>query len=328
MSVSRVADLPDPVTAAKTDWLVASHWIGFTPSSDNPGSESQCQATINSQMAGGYVIEYITNTFGTPNAGFETSPDYLSQRQAHSEIAERLVAVHRLKPTARPLGQILGDGSFERLQDMWAEGGKRRRWSVAFPIVESYEIQTKPFARDILGPDAMRRVFAHPSATLRPLNVEERAALANLPLLPRQTSNAWIAIDDEIAAAERSQVDKKISREIGFDLNANAMEGMTAEQAKKIRMRAAWLAHKFVVQRQKSGTLICDDCGFDPATRTNGSVVRPRELLDVHHPHPMDEGVRVTTLADLALLCPNCHRLAHALLRASAAVLRASAERQ
>ena len=312
-----IADLPDPVTAAKADWLVASHWIGFTPASNDPGAMAQCQSTIAAQVAGGYVLEYITHTFGTPNAGFETSPDYLSERQTHDEVAGRLVAVHRLRPTARPLRAILGDDDFEHMQDMWAEGSKRRRWSVAFPIVESYEIPTKPLARDVLGPDAMRRLFAHPSATLRPLNDDERRAIGSLTLEHRRTTNAWIAIEDEIINAERSPIDKRIRREIENDLTATAMEGMTAEQRGKVRLRAAWLAQKFVIQRQKAGALTCDECAFDPASRIIGTLIKPRALLDVHHRHPLDEGSRVTTLMDFALLCPNCHRFQHALLRAN-----------
>ncbi len=108
------------------------------------------------------------------------------------------------------------------MQEMWAEGGKRRRWSVAFPTVESYEIPSKPLARDVFGPVAMRRIFAHPSATLRPLNDEERASIASLPLVHRKTTNAWIGIEDEIAAAKQSSIDKKVSREIAIDLAANA----------------------------------------------------------------------------------------------------------
>jgi 5-methylcytosine-specific restriction protein A len=90
---------------------------------------------------------------------------------------------------------------------------------------------------------------------------------------------------------------------------------MTVEQRAKVILRAAWLAHKFVMHRQKTATLICDECRFDPVARINGAPVRPRSLLDVHHRHPLDEGSRVTTFADFALLCPTCHRFEHALLR-------------
>lgn len=42
-----------------------------------------------------------------------------------------------------------------------------------------------------------------------------------------------------------------------------------------------------------------------------GLVPRVESQLDVHHRHPISEGVRTTTLADLAVLCANCHRLVH-----------------
>jgi 5-methylcytosine-specific restriction protein A len=198
-------------------------------------------------------------------------------------------------------------------------GGRRKPAPLvsAFPVVESYDITTQPYARDFFSPAALQRLFAHPSATLRPLNDNERSAIAALPLRVRATSNAWIAIEDEIAAAQASNIDRKIARDIEIDLRAAAMEGITEEQRAKIRLRAAWIAHKFVMHRQRTGTLTCDKCPFDPAALVNGTGVRPRTLLDVHHLHPLEEGRRVTTLADFALLCPTCHRFEHALLRAS-----------
>jgi 5-methylcytosine-specific restriction protein A len=137
MPVSRIAELPAPVTAAKADWLVASSWIGFTPPSEASDAAAQCSATINRQFGTGYVLEYITRNFGKPNPGFA------------SGSAGRLVAVHRLRASARPWRAILGDADFERMQDMWSEGAGRKRWSVAFPIIESYEIATKPRASSV-----------------------------------------------------------------------------------------------------------------------------------------------------------------------------------
>ena len=315
MPANLIADLPAPVTAAKADWLVASHWIGFTPVGDGPNAPGRCQATISSQIANGYVIEYITLSFGKPKAAYLTDPRYLAERAEHAAVAGRLVAVHRLRPSSLPLEDILGSADYDRMQDMWDEDGRRRRWSVAFPIVESYEIPTKPLAREVLGPDAMQRVFAHPSATLRPFNDEERRAISSLPLLFRPTANALIGIQADFAAAERSEIETRISRQIDVDLGDNAIEGMTKDQWVKVRRRAAWLAQKFIRKRQRSNTLQCDDCSFDPVIRVDGTGIKPRSLLDVHHLHPLEEGRRLTTLADFKLLCPTCHRLEHAVLR-------------
>ena len=84
-----------------------------------------------------------------------------------------------------------------------------------------------------------------------------------------------------------------------------------------IRLRAASIAERFVDGRQRAGLLMCDECGFDPATRAAGTGVHPRSLLDVHHTRPLDEGVRLTTVADFALLCPTYHRFVHALMRSN-----------
>lgn len=94
-----------------------------------------------------------------------------------------------------------------------------------------------------------------------------------------------------------------------------ALEGMTEERKTEVRTRVASLAGHFVQTRIEQGTLQCDECRFNPAEKTSGTAVKPRSLIDVHHKNPLAEGIRVTTLADFALLCPTCHRFAHALLR-------------
>lgn len=46
----------------------------------------------------------------------------------------------------------------------------------------------------------------------------------------------------------------------------------------------------------------CMACGFAPKVDMQ---------LEVHHLKPIAEGERLTSLADVAVLCANCHRLAH-----------------
>lgn len=311
MPVTRVADLPGPVTAAKAHWLIASHWTGFTPVSGAPAAVSRCQAVIGRQLAGGYLLEYITRDFGDPNPGHEADPAFLGEKREHAASAGCLVAVHRLLSTAHALRTIVGDSDFERIQDRWAQGGKRHRWSVAFPIVESYIIPTKPLAREVFSRDAVQRLFGYPSATLRPLNDDDRRTIADLPLTRQDTVNAWIGIQSEIVAAEGSHIAGAFIRGMDLDLGASAVEGFTDEQWTQIRRRAAWLAQKFARRRREEGTLRCDRCGFDPVERLSGTAIEPRSVLDVHHRCPLEEGGRVTTYADLELLCPTCHRIEH-----------------
>jgi 5-methylcytosine-specific restriction protein A len=141
----KIRNLPDPITASKSDWLAGTSWIGFTPSDGS--LTTSVKATIQRQFGPGYVIEYITKKFGEPNPGFEKDPEYLAERESHNDLAGRFIAVHRLRATARPLVEILGPQQFERLQDMWAQDGNRHRWSVAFPIIESYRVHDRPKAK-------------------------------------------------------------------------------------------------------------------------------------------------------------------------------------
>lgn len=309
-----VKELPCPVTAAKADWLPGTTWLGFTPPSSEPHAASQCEATICRQMADGYVLEYITYSIDTPNPGFEDDPEYLDVAKQHPELAGRLVAIHRLRPTMRPLRELVGDEEFQRIQDMWAQAGKRRRWSVAFPIVESFDIEGKPIATNVFTPGAYKRLFQHSSGTLRPLNDEERGMIDELVLLPKEATNAWIAVEDEIRMAEGSSIPKSVVKSIDGDLAGSAMEGVAEDRRAKIRLRAAWLANRFATERRKAGTFFCDKCGFDPTARVLGTSVSARSLLDVHHLNPLDEGKRRTWLKDFSLLCPTCHRFEHRLM--------------
>jgi 5-methylcytosine-specific restriction protein A len=214
-----------------------------------------------------------------------------------------------------PLAQIIGNEAFKSLQDMWAQSGKRHRWSVAFPIIETHEIVGRPKAKDVFGVTAYHRLYQRPSATLRELKGDERNSIANLDLKTVVSPNAWIGIEDEFDFAKSSDINRRTQQLIDIDLSA--LEGISEERRGLVKLRAAWLADKFIITRVRASTLFCDDCGFDPTAVFPKTKVNPRSLLDVHHKNPISEGVRYTTIADFALLCPNCHRIEHVRLRLS-----------
>lgn len=62
--------------------------------------------------------------------------------------------------------------------------------------------------------------------------------------------------------------------------------------------------------RQLTNEVRCEACGF-LATDIYGDI--DSDLCDVHHLLPLSElsGQRETTLSDLAVLCPTCHRAIH-----------------
>ena len=75
------------------------------------------------------------------------------------------------------------------------------------------------------------------------------------------------------------------------------------ERDKKLRKR------KLDQMIAAHGVLACEACELVPAEKYGEQFA---EALDCHHIIPLSEtGQRRTTLQDVALLCPTCHRIAH-----------------
>lgn len=310
----KIADLSAPVTAAKSDWLPGVTYLGFTPANGTSRARASREATIQSQIDGGYVLEYVTKKFDEPNSDFLDDPRIRKEKEEHAKVAGKFIAIHKLRHSSRPLREIVGDDEYELLQDMWAQGGDRHRWSVAFPIVETFKIIDPPDAKELLGDSVYRPHFAYSSSVLRPLNDEARQAIADLEIERIDAPNAWIAIEDEIRIAEHGGFPDRTKKLIDRDLRSNALEGHTEERKVKIRVRAAWLANNFWLKQFKDLKARCAACGFDPVEEFGDRGIKLKTLLDVHHKNPLAEGTRLTTFDDLVLLCPTCHRIEHKLL--------------
>ena len=63
--------------------------------------------------------------------------------------------------------------------------------------------------------------------------------------------------------------------------------------------------------RKKHGALFCEVCNFDFSSKYGE---RGANFIECHHTKPVSELMpgEKTKLADLALLCANCHRMIHA----------------
>jgi len=55
----------------------------------------------------------------------------------------------------------------------------------------------------------------------------------------------------------------------------------------------------------------CQNCGFSASTITKISL--KSILVEIHHINPIQDGERETKIEDLITLCPNCHKLIHAI---------------
>lgn len=311
----KISDLHHPITAAKSDWLAADTWIGFTPSGTGPKAEASCQVSIVGQMGGGYILEYITVSFGKTVPGQKNNPSLNEEKRVHALKKGRLVAVHKLRVVSRPLKDIVGIRDFNNIQDIWDITKKRNRWSVAFPVVESYSILGNPLAKEVFGPLSYKRLFGRQSAGLRILNDDDRNLISDLNIEQRNLSNARIEIEYEFLSANRSDIDSRIIEFLEEDLADMAFEGSNNERRQSIKKRAMWLANKFANYRKSINALFCDNCGFNPTKFAELSHINPRTLLDVHHKNPLSEGERYTSTQDFSLLCPTCHRIEHEILK-------------
>jgi len=94
------------------------------------------------------------------------------------------------------------------------------------------------------------------------------------------------------------------------DLDIEASEGRAVERHHLVRERNPELrARKIEAVKHASGRVACEACGFDFA-RTYGP--RGGDFIECHHRIPLHSiGPSLTRLADLVLLCSNCHRIIH-----------------
>lgn len=116
----------------------------------------------------------------------------------------------------------------------------------------------------------------------------------------------------ERAAAIRAAVDvpEAVALVPDVDLGTSADEGRVLERVQIVRERDPKLRQRKIDSVMAAGGAVaCEVCGFD-FERTYGE--RGRQYIEVHHRTPLHASGRTRTkLAELALLCSNCHRMIH-----------------
>jgi predicted HNH restriction endonuclease len=120
--------------------------------------------------------------------------------------------------------------------------------------------------------------------------------LAIIKLLLGQSSQADL-IDDDIS--DTNEIDPEFSAPEG---KAKIRSHRRRERSRKLVEMAKEVFHA------KHGRLFCQACGFD-----FGKVYGEPDFIEAHHLIPLrdlKEGYR-TKLSDLAMVCPNCHRMLH-----------------
>jgi hypothetical protein len=100
--------------------------------------------------------------------------------------------------------------------------------------------------------------------------------------------------------------------ETEFDADLSGVEGrlLYREHYYRERNRTLVVRAKNYYRSKNSGKLLCDSCGFEP-TEKYGEV--GSQCIEAHHRTPIAElqPGSVSTVADLAMVCANCHKIIH-----------------
>jgi hypothetical protein len=103
------------------------------------------------------------------------------------------------------------------------------------------------------------------------------------------------------------------ARDDGASLPFSAAEGMRTVRAHRRRERSAALRDRKLAEvRVTHGRCFCALCGIDEVVKYPSAL--GARIFEVHHLAPLARAAMPvrTTLADLAVLCANCHRAVHA----------------
>lgn len=102
-------------------------------------------------------------------------------------------------------------------------------------------------------------------------------------------------------------ITEALSDEIAIDLpTLTVMEGKQRLITHIVRERNRDIINQKKINASENGCLFCEVCGFSFLT------IYGVEFIECHHIEPISNGgERVTRLEDLALVCPNCHKILH-----------------
>lgn len=170
------------------------------------------------------------------------------------------------------------------------------RWPVATALLDVYEVQGCPRLVEDLGlPDRTILANAFDLVVRPPEKVESLwKALHDVPLRLLDLPPLVNFREPDRVTLVGSMPPVRISKEEGQQLSK---EVQVLERRSELAKAA-----KALNREAHGGVLTCIACGF--ADENSG-------MFDVHHLVPLMLGLRQTTMSDLVVLCPLCHRWAH-----------------
>ncbi len=170
------------------------------------------------------------------------------------------------------------------------------QWPVATALLDVYQVDGLPHLVDDLGlPDRTILANAFDIVVRPPDKVAalwealrgRTLSLPDVPPLPNFREPEGVTLVGSLLPKKHTgEEGRRIAREVQLFERRSDL----AREARRLNREA------------NGGSLVCECCTY--SDNVDG-------MFDVHHLVPLMLGVRETTLSDLAVLCPLCHRWAH-----------------
>lgn len=209
----------------------------------------------------------------------------------------------------------------------WKQGDRLLFWASSprreLIALGEFEGETGKYTKD---DELLYNVYYLTTVAARPIAMEELrkdAVLENaiflkkgpagsvLRLTPAEGEHLYRLLGSKNAAIAGVWPDISGNASVLSDIDETAIEGEArlVSHLRRERSRSLVESKKRAVLAE-TGTLACEACGFDFRVRY-GEV--GEGFCEVHHKKPLGENDHssVTTLADLAVVCSNCHRIIH-----------------
>lgn len=233
------------------------------------------------------------------NLGYHTAKKALGQpyvisigggKQAPKDVRGRLLEVMRVTPVYGHTHVFIND---PKLQN------EMKQWPVATMLSEVFTIEGEPHIVNDLGfPD--RKILEHSFDSVRRTDflverlwetLKNRTIKRRVDVVPPPgfiDRGEFVHVDDVYPTVDK-----------------NSEEGQRLYKEMRIIERCRTLVElkKRENKHRNSGRYVCESCGFADKLGV---------MFDVHHLFPLHAGSRLTNPSDLAVLCPTCHRWAHA----------------
>jgi predicted HNH restriction endonuclease len=154
------------------------------------------------------------------------------------------------------------------------------------------------------------------SRYIKPLDAEDRAKLEHLEIAPVSLPADGRAARYYLRRAQQDNLLEYRSENALLPSDRPLYEDFAAIEgiSKEARTRLALRDRHLVRKLKDRWPLKCSCCNYDPAER-GATQKKAKAILEAHHKLPIQAGERLSTLADLVLLCPTCHREVHQGLR-------------